>query len=300
MDFDVNVREGILTPVSEVFAAVVDPEQMCNYFISRASGPLKAGTTVTWEFNDVGAKVSLDVLEVEENRQIVWESSALGPRIRTSIQFAPDGPNATVVVITEGKFSLTEGGVKRALGQNAGWTYTLCGLKAYVQYGINLRTGLNRRLTDVSGEGTCAGAPPIIVEQTYRASRNQVWEAITNKNLMRQWFFENIGDFVLRVGFYTSFNVASGGKNYLHVWRVVEVVPKARLVLEWQYGGYPGDSFVTLDLADSGDGTRLRLTHRGLDTFPADDPALSRESCINGWNYFVKERLRTFLEANTN
>jgi len=39
------------------------------------------------------------------------------------------------------------------LGQNAGWTYTLCGLKAYVQFGINLRTGLNKKLTDVGNEG---------------------------------------------------------------------------------------------------------------------------------------------------
>jgi len=54
-----------------------------------------------------------------------------------------------VVTITDSKFSLTEEGVKRALGQNAGWTYTLCGLKDYVQFGINLRTGLNKWLTDV-------------------------------------------------------------------------------------------------------------------------------------------------------
>src|SRR5271166_2687136 len=87
-------------------------------------GPIKAGR-VEWEFGDVGAKVSIDVLEVEDNRKIVWESNALGPRIRTTIQFAPDGPDATVVTITESKFPLTEEGVKRALGQNAGWTYTL-------------------------------------------------------------------------------------------------------------------------------------------------------------------------------
>lgn len=84
MDFDVNVRERILAPVNEVFAAVVDPEKMSNYFVSGSSGPLKAGTTVVWEFSDVGAKVFIDVLEVEENRKIVWESSALGPRIRTT------------------------------------------------------------------------------------------------------------------------------------------------------------------------------------------------------------------------
>jgi uncharacterized protein YndB with AHSA1/START domain len=149
MDFDVNVRERILKPVTEVFAAVVDPQKMCNYFISGASGPLKARTTVVWEFADVGSKVSIDVLEVEDNRKIVYESSSIGPRTRTTIQFASDGPDATVVSINETPFPLTEEGVKRALGQNAGWTYTVCGLKAYLQFGINLRKGLNKRLTDV-------------------------------------------------------------------------------------------------------------------------------------------------------
>jgi len=91
MDFDVNVRERILKPVNEVFDAVVDTNKMSNYFISRASGPIKVGR-VEWEFGDVGAKVSIDVLEVEDNRKIVLESSALGPRIRTTIQFAPAAP----------------------------------------------------------------------------------------------------------------------------------------------------------------------------------------------------------------
>lgn len=92
--------------------------------------------------------MTIDVLEVEPNRKIVLESSALGARTRTTIEFAPDGEGATVVTVTESKFSLTEQDVKLALGQNAGWTYTLCGLKAYVQFGINLREGLHRRLTD--------------------------------------------------------------------------------------------------------------------------------------------------------
>jgi hypothetical protein len=36
-----------------------------------------------------------------------------------------------------------------ALKYDSSSGYTLCGLKAYVQFGINLRTGLNKRLTDV-------------------------------------------------------------------------------------------------------------------------------------------------------
>src|ERR1700678_752844 len=139
---EVRVRERILRPIGEVFDAVVDPAKMANYFISGASGPMRPGP-VTWEFGDVGAKVQIQVLDVETNRKIVWESTALGQPTRSSFEFSEDGPDATVVVVTEGDFALTSAGVKRALGQNAGWTYTLCGLKAYVQFGINLRQGLN-------------------------------------------------------------------------------------------------------------------------------------------------------------
>ncbi|TPL46449.1 SRPBCC domain-containing protein [Mesorhizobium sp. B2-4-6] len=150
MTFDVKVRERILKPISEVFDAFVDPVKMANYFISGASGPLEEGAHVTWEFADVGAKVGIDVLEVNKDSKIVYESSALGRLLRTTISFDADGPDATVVTVIDASFELDEDGVNLALGQNAGWTYTLCALKAYLQFGVNLRTGLNRRLADVS------------------------------------------------------------------------------------------------------------------------------------------------------
>jgi uncharacterized protein YndB with AHSA1/START domain len=112
---------------------------------------------------------------------------------------------------------------------------------------------------------------------------------------MPKWFFGSINDFEPKVVFSTTFNVSSGGKNYLHVWRVMEAVPNRRLTLEWRYGGIPGASFVTFELTPSGEGTHLKLTHRGLDAFPQDDPALTRESGVNGWNYFICQQLKTFL-----
>ncbi len=148
-DIEVNVRERILRPIGEVFDAVVDPVKMSNYFISGASGPMKPGP-VTWEFGDLGAKVAINVLQVEQNSKIVWESSALGQPTRSMFQFVSDGQDTTIVTVTEGLYAFTPEGVKLALGQNAGWTYTLCALKAFLQFGINLRTGLNKRLTDVS------------------------------------------------------------------------------------------------------------------------------------------------------
>ncbi len=146
--FDVKVRERILCPISVVFDAVVDPAKMSHYFISRASGPMETGKTITWEFDDVGAQLRINVIEVETDRRIVYESDALGKRIRTTFEFAADGAEATVLKITDSSFEVTASDVSLALGQNAGWTYTLCTLKAYLQFGINLRTGLNKRITD--------------------------------------------------------------------------------------------------------------------------------------------------------
>ena len=56
MDVEARVEERIRKPVGEVFEAIVDPERMSKYFITGASGPMRAGTRVEWEFADVGVK----------------------------------------------------------------------------------------------------------------------------------------------------------------------------------------------------------------------------------------------------
>jgi len=66
---------------------------------------------------------------------------------------------------------------------------------------------------------------PVVVEQTFNASIDTVWNAITEIDQMRQWFFENIPDFKPEVEFETQFNVTSGDRNFFHQWKVTEVLP---------------------------------------------------------------------------
>ena len=150
MDVQVNVRERIRRPIGEVFAAIVDPTRMSRYFITGGSGPMRAGSTVEWEFADVGAKIAVDVIEVDEGRKIVYESAGCGVRTRVTISLTPDDPDTTAVAIHEAGWPMDHDGVQRALGQAAGWSYFLCCLKAWLQHGINLRLGLDRRLNDVA------------------------------------------------------------------------------------------------------------------------------------------------------
>ena len=95
------------------------------------------------------AKIPVDVIEVEENRKIVYEHTATGAKTRVTIGLKAVDPNMTLMTINESGWAMDLEGVKRALGQTAGCTYFLCCLKAYLQHGINLRLGLTKRLTDL-------------------------------------------------------------------------------------------------------------------------------------------------------
>jgi len=137
---------------------------------------------------------------------------------------------------------------------------------------------------------------PIIVEETFRAPVATVWKAITEVTQMRQWFFDNTPAFDPIEGFETQFDVRSGDRNFRHLWRLIEVIPKKKIVYCWRYEEYPGISTVTFELLELGDKTNLILTSIGLETFPDDIPEFTRESCVGGWNYFIKERLNQYLK----
>jgi len=140
------------------------------------------------------------------------------------------------------------------------------------------------------------GDYPIIVEQSFDTSIESVWKAITEVEQMRHWFFENIPSFEPEVGFETQFNVQSQERNFLHMWKVTEVVPLRLIKYGWKFEGYPGDSYVVFELFEENNLTKLRLTAQILEDFPEDIPEFRRESCIEGWTYFIKKRLKEFLE----
>lgn len=139
---------------------------------------------------------------------------------------------------------------------------------------------------------------PIIVEQTFDASVETVWNAITKLDQMRQWYFENIPAFKPEVGFETQFDVETGERIFPHQWKITEAIPLKSIAYNWKYENYPGDSFVTFEISAENGYTKLKLTHRVTEDFPEDIPEFSRESGIEGWKYFICKRLKEFLENN--
>ena len=60
--------------------------------------------------------------------------------------------------------------------------------------------------------------------------------------------------------------------------------------------GDKGEGFVSFELFEKGEQSLLRLTNEGLETFPRDIPEFSRESCKAGWEYFIQQNLKAYLE----
>ena len=135
---------------------------------------------------------------------------------------------------------------------------------------------------------------PIIIEQTYNASIDKIWKAITDKDQMKEWYF-SLDEFKPEVGFeFQFYGEGHKGEKYLHLCKITEVVPQQKLQYSWTYKGYEGYSLLTFELFE-GETTKLRLTHEGVETFP-DSPDFARESFVKGWTYITGTSLKNFLE----
>jgi uncharacterized protein YndB with AHSA1/START domain len=137
---------------------------------------------------------------------------------------------------------------------------------------------------------------PFVIERTFNAPIEKVWNAITEKNAMKQWYFD-LEEFKAEVGFEFQFEGGPDGRTYLHLCRVTEVIAGKKLTYSWRYDGHEGNSFVTWELFAEGNKTRLKLTHEGLETFPATNPDMAKQNFVEGWTDIVGVSLKKFLES---
>lgn len=139
-------------------------------------------------------------------------------------------------------------------------------------------------------------AEAVVVERTLNAPIARVWEALTDANQMRQWYFD-LKEFKPQVGFEFEFVVEHEGNRYHHLCQVTDVVPQKKIAYSWRYKGEPGDSLVTFELFGEGNKTRVKVTHTGIETFPKT-PAYARKNFENGWTAIIGTELKQFVEKS--
>ena len=147
MELKFQVQTKIQKPVEEVFSAVHEPEKLSGYFTNGgASAPLHEGTTVEWAFADTpgdeAIRFPVEVEKVVPNELIVLRWQGTGKKQnRVEMEFEKTGPEETLVKISESGWDPTQADLNSSYGNCMGWSQMLSALKAYAEYGINLRKG---------------------------------------------------------------------------------------------------------------------------------------------------------------
>ncbi len=124
-------------------------------------------------------------------------------------------------------------------------------------------------------------------EAVYPNPPGEVWRALTDPKRLADWLMEN--DFTPRVGHKFQFRMKTGlGIERTIECEVLEVDEPRTLSYRWGAGG----SVVTFRLEPAGEGTRLRLEHKGFRGIRERAMAwvLSR-----GWKHKIQERLPASL-----
>ncbi|WP_207492659.1 SRPBCC family protein [Aridibaculum aurantiacum] len=137
--------------------------------------------------------------------------------------------------------------------------------------------------------------PPFVIEQVVDAPASRIWQALTDKAQMKQWYFE-VDEFKPEAGFHFTFTGGDEQQTFLHLCTIIEVVDKQKLRHSWQYEGQEEQTYVTWELYEEGDKTRVKLTHEGLELIAHHGPAFATNNFHEGWKYILGTALKNHVE----
>lgn len=139
---------------------------------------------------------------------------------------------------------------------------------------------------------------PIKLEKLYNASPAKIWNALTDNEALKKWYFP-LEKFEAKVGFKFSFyGGEEDDKQYLHECEITELIPLKKITYSWKYVGLEGNSFVSWEIYPQQNGALVVLTHHGVETFANNGKDFAKESFVGGWTYFLNEVLQQYLEKD--
>ena len=131
----------ILKPPKLVFEAIVDPAEMSNYFISQSSGRMEEGKSLFWRFPEFDMEFPVRVVKIVKDAYISYTWTIDNEELLVEKSLTPVANEATIITVTEKSRNNDEAGLKWLKQNTEGWANFLACLKAWLEYGINLRKG---------------------------------------------------------------------------------------------------------------------------------------------------------------
>jgi uncharacterized protein YndB with AHSA1/START domain len=135
----------IRKPVADVFEAFIDPKITTKFWFTKSSGRLEVGKDIKWEWEMYNVSTTVKAKVIESNKRIVVEWDGYSGRTNVEWKFAPQVDGSTFVSITESGW-VGDGDelVKFATDSTEGFTWTLAGLKAYLEHNVRLNLVADR------------------------------------------------------------------------------------------------------------------------------------------------------------
>lgn len=129
----------IRKPVADVFEAFIDPDITTNFWFTKSSGRLEVGREVRWDWEMYGVSTSVLVKAIDPNKRILIEWDGYSGRTTVEWEFSARVEATTYVVIKEYGWTGTGDELVKYVGDSTqGFTWTLAGLKAFLEYGLKL------------------------------------------------------------------------------------------------------------------------------------------------------------------
>ncbi|MCL1634807.1 SRPBCC family protein [Luteimonas sp. SX5] len=143
----------IRKPVADVFEAFVDPAITTRFWFTKSSGRLEAGREVRWDWEMYGASTSVLAKIVEPGKRIVIEWDGYSGRTTVEWTFSSREDETTYVVVTESGWTGDGDKLVEYVAESTqGFTWTLAGLKAFLEHGVELNL-----VADKNPDGHVAG-----------------------------------------------------------------------------------------------------------------------------------------------
>ncbi|MES2796563.1 MAG: SRPBCC domain-containing protein [Bacteroidota bacterium] len=138
----------------------------------------------------------------------------------------------------------------------------------------------------------------IILEKILDAPIDLVWLVITQKDHLKNWYFDFSEQWKLELGH--QFEWLAGppdGKQWLHRGTMLEIIEEKKLVHTWEYPGYSGEALVDWELfAVSENITKLVFKYNFLVPFEPEEEALNRKNFIEGWDFIILTTLPEYVK----
>lgn len=138
---EINFAMQISKPINEIFEAIVNPGKICNFFISKSNGRMESKKELVRKFPEFNSEVPFKVIKAATNSMIsyYWENSS--QNLLIEMKPSKVGDNFTLVKISEKSIKNDEAGLKWFSLNSSGRSNFLACLKAYLEFGINLKKG---------------------------------------------------------------------------------------------------------------------------------------------------------------